>query len=149
MKWYHTSICLVRAWYWWSFVSAIADWLSENKVVTRECHGFLKPAGFAAGFSGGTGLGWEFCTPKKPVPVARVPGYPRRDLSHSRFCQPWLNHLHCTSHNPQNQVFTFVWAYYSHLQPFHPTIYWFITTTGPLSPVHWTLLRWVLDRFAR
>ncbi len=27
------SMCLVRGWNWWSFVSAIADWLSENNVV--------------------------------------------------------------------------------------------------------------------
>ncbi len=39
----------------------------------RECHGFLW----------GTGTGWEFRTPKKPVPVARVLGYPHRDPSHA------------------------------------------------------------------
>ena len=33
MKWKHMSMCLVQAWYWCSFVSVIADWLSENKVV--------------------------------------------------------------------------------------------------------------------
>ena len=27
------SICLVRAWYWWSLVSSIADWLSQKNVV--------------------------------------------------------------------------------------------------------------------
>ena len=41
--------------------------------VHRECHGFLW----------GTGTGWEFRTPKKPVPVARVLGYPHRDPSHA------------------------------------------------------------------
>ena len=33
MKWNLMSICLVLGWYWWSFVSAIADWLSEKRVV--------------------------------------------------------------------------------------------------------------------
>ena len=27
------SMCLLCTWYWWSFVSAIADWLSENRAV--------------------------------------------------------------------------------------------------------------------
>ncbi len=42
----------------------------------RECHGFCH------GFLWGTGTGWKFRTPEKPVPVPRVLGYPRRDPSH-------------------------------------------------------------------
>ena len=33
MKWNQTSMCLVWAWYWWSFVSVMADWLSKKRVV--------------------------------------------------------------------------------------------------------------------
>src|SRR6266478_5416001 len=27
------SICFVRAWYWWSLVSSIVDWLSQLRIV--------------------------------------------------------------------------------------------------------------------
>ena len=33
MKWKCMLMCFVCVWYWWSLVSAIADWLSENKVM--------------------------------------------------------------------------------------------------------------------
>src|SRR5580693_2601153 len=33
IQWYRTSMCLVRTWYWWSRVSAMAAWLSEKRVV--------------------------------------------------------------------------------------------------------------------
>ena len=33
IKWKRMSICLVLGWYWWSLVSVMADWLSENRVV--------------------------------------------------------------------------------------------------------------------
>jgi len=33
IKWKCMSICSVHVWYWWSFVRAIADWLSEKRVV--------------------------------------------------------------------------------------------------------------------
>jgi hypothetical protein len=38
-------------------------------LAVRECHGFCH------GFSWGTGRGPDFCTPQKPVPVARVYGF--------------------------------------------------------------------------
>ena len=33
IKWQCTSICLVRAWYWWLRVNAMADWLSKKSII--------------------------------------------------------------------------------------------------------------------
>src|SRR6266851_3166304 len=33
IQWYHTSMCLVCVWYWWSCVSVMAAWLSEKSVI--------------------------------------------------------------------------------------------------------------------
>jgi len=56
----------------------------------RECHGFCH------GFTWGTGQGTDFCTAKKPVPVARVGGFDpisnsarkcrRLPAQHSKLC---------------------------------------------------------------
>ena len=35
----------------------------------------FKTRGFCHGFTWGTGTGWEFCTRRKPVPVAQVDGF--------------------------------------------------------------------------
>ena len=44
----------------------------SNLYGTRDCHGFSNPHGSWAGVSEGTGTGWQFTPPKKPMPAAWV-----------------------------------------------------------------------------
>src|SRR6266545_7501429 len=60
-------------------------------------------------------MGWEFRTPKKPVPVAQVLGYPHRDLSH--VCSPtWSPTATSDRHHHHPHP-----CHHHHLPLWHPT----------------------------
>jgi len=50
-----------------------ALWVMQSpRLTNRECHGFTNPYGLRSWVGTGTGTGWHFRTPVKPIPVSRV-----------------------------------------------------------------------------
>ena len=50
--------------------SHMDDYISPAK--SRECHVFANPHGLRSQVVTGTGMGWHFRTPEKPIPVTWV-----------------------------------------------------------------------------
>jgi len=56
--WTVTTLVVITVWMMWH--------------VCRECHRFTNPYRLRSQVGMGTGTGWHFCTPVKPIPVSRV-----------------------------------------------------------------------------
>ena len=58
----------------WPLRLAKEKGMDENRIFSRDCHGFMNPRGLRLRAITGTGMGWSLVTLAQPVPVMRAAG---------------------------------------------------------------------------